>query len=149
MAHPTDSNGVMQQVRRSSFRSTAPALNRRSALVLGASAAAGALIGLSSRHAAAVLKLDVTQGNIQPVPIAVPEFVAVATTDPAMGRNISEIIASNLGRSGLFAPINPAAFIAEIPPARANRLPLVAANRLPRAGMDKPAERIGPLRSGR
>ena len=114
MAHPTDSNGVMQQVRRSSFRSTAPALNRRSALVLGASAAAGALIGLSSRHAAAVLKLDVTQGNIQPVPIAVPEFVAVATTDPAMGRNISEIIASNLGRSGLFAPINPAAFIERI-----------------------------------
>jgi len=89
-------------------------LSRRSAVVLSAGAAAGALIGLFSRRAGAVLKLDVTQGTIQPIPIAVPEFVAVATTDPAIGRNISEIIGSNLGRSGLFAPIDPAAFLEKI-----------------------------------
>src|SRR5260370_13337492 len=77
-------------------------------------AAAGALMALSSRRAAAVLKLDVTEGNVQPVPIAVPEFIPVATTDPAAGRNISQIIASNLQRSGLFAPIDPAAYIEKI-----------------------------------
>ena len=84
------------------------------ALMLGAGAAAGALVGLSSRRAAAVLKLDVTQGNVAPVPIAIPEFVAVATADPAAGRNVSQIISSNLQRSGLFAPIDPAAFIEKI-----------------------------------
>src|SRR5438132_12336497 len=89
-------------------------ISRRSVVVLGAGAAAGALVGLSSRRAAAVLKLDVTQGNVAPVPIAVPEFIAVATADPAAGRNISQIIASNLARSGLFAPVDPAAYLERI-----------------------------------
>jgi TolB protein len=89
-------------------------LSRRQALVLGSAAATGALIGLSPYPAGAVLKLDVTEGNIQPVPIALPEFAAVATQDPAAGRNISQIIAANLQRSGLFAPINPAAYIEKI-----------------------------------
>jgi TolB protein len=87
------------------------ALTRRRLIVLGGGAAVGALVGLPSRRAGAVLKLDVTQGNVQPVPIAVPEFIAVATADPAAGRNIGHIIASNLQRSGLFAPIDPAAYI--------------------------------------
>ena len=55
-----------------------------------------ALAGLAPQPAAAVLKLDVTQGNVQPVPIAIPDFVGVGLRDPAAGRNISQIIASNL-----------------------------------------------------
>src|SRR5882757_3674022 len=89
-------------------------LSRRRALLLGAGAAAGALAGLSPRPADAVLKLDVTQGNVQPVPIAVPDFVSVATQDPAAGRNVSQIIASNLQRSGLFIPIDQAAYIEKV-----------------------------------
>ena len=68
-------------------------LSRR--MVLSGGAAAGALLTLSPRRAGAVLKLDVTQGNVQPIPIAIPEFVAVATTDPAVGRNIGQIVSSN------------------------------------------------------
>src|SRR5271166_72067 len=89
-------------------------LNRRRMVLLGAGTAVGALFGVSLRRAAAVLKRDVTQGNIQPVPVAIPEFGAVATQDPAAGRNISQIIAANLQRSGLFAPIDPAAYIEKI-----------------------------------
>jgi TolB protein len=77
--------------------------------------AAGALVGLSPQRAAAVLKLDVTSGNVQPVPIALPDFVGVALQDPAMGHNVSQIIASNLQRSGLFAPIDQAAYIEKVP----------------------------------
>jgi TolB protein len=97
----------------SSSHAPAIAFTRRRLIMLGAGTA-GTLVGLSSRRAAAVLKLDVTQGNVQPVPIAVPEFIAVATADPAAGRNISQIIASNLQRSGLFAPIDPGAYIEKI-----------------------------------
>ena len=86
-------------------------LTRRKVMTLGAGVAAGAIGTLPVERALAVLKLDVTQGNVQPVPIAIPEFIAVATQDPALGRNISQIIAANLQRSGLFAPIDPAAFI--------------------------------------
>ncbi|HEY7242458.1 MAG TPA: Tol-Pal system beta propeller repeat protein TolB [Xanthobacteraceae bacterium] len=89
-------------------------LTRRKVMTLGAGVAAGALGALPVERALAVLKLDVTQGNVQPVPIAIPEFIAVATQDPALGRNISQIISANLQRSGLFAPIDPAAFIEKI-----------------------------------
>src|SRR5262249_26275552 len=89
-------------------------LSRRRVIMLGAGAAAGALAGLSPQRAAAVLKLDVTQGNVQPVPIAIPDFVGVGLQDPAGGRNVSLIIASNLRRSGLFAPIAHAAYIEKI-----------------------------------
>src|ERR1700730_17046828 len=95
-----------------------PMIQRASArarlIMLGAGAAAGALAGLSPQRATAVLKLDVTSGNVQPIPIAVPEFVSVATQAPAAGRNVSQIIASNLQRSGLFAPIDQAAYIEKI-----------------------------------
>jgi TolB protein len=64
--------------------------------------------------AAAVLRLDVTQGNVQPMPIALPEFVAGAPAESNLSRDITNIIAANLQRSGLFAPINPAAYIEKI-----------------------------------
>src|SRR3977135_668689 len=94
-----------------SCHSTAGGLSRRRLLALGA---AGALVGLSPQRAAAVLKLDITQGNIQPIPIALPDFAGIATQDPALGRNISQIIASNLQRSGLSLAIDQAAFIEKI-----------------------------------
>ena len=90
------------------------ALSRRRLITVGAGAAVGVLAGLSPRRAGAVLKLDVTQGTIQPVPIAIPDFVGVGLQDPDGGRNVSQIIASNLQRSGLFAPIDPAAYIEKI-----------------------------------
>src|SRR5882757_8065766 len=89
-------------------------LSRRRLIMLGAGAAAGALAGLSPQRATAVLKLDITSGNVQPIPIAVPDFVSVATQDPAAGRNVSQIIASNLQRSGLFIPIDQAAYIEKV-----------------------------------
>ena len=73
-------------------------------------AGAGALAMLGSRPANAVLKLDITQGNVQPMPIALPDFISDADT----GRNVTAVITNNLQRSGLFAPVNPAAFIEKI-----------------------------------
>src|ERR1700720_1116204 len=82
-------------------------LNRRRALLLGAGAAAGALAGLAPRPR------DVTQGNVQPIPIALPDFVATGAAETA--HDVTQIIASNLQRSGLFAPVDPAAFIEKNP----------------------------------
>ena len=80
-----------------------------------AQARAGTLAGLAPRPAAAQLKLDVTQGNIQPMPIALPDFLAEpGVPDPGMGRNITQIITANLRRSGLFAPIDQAAYLERI-----------------------------------
>ena len=91
-----------------------PHFSRRRMLLLGAGAAAGALAGLAPRSADAVLKLDVTQGNIQPMLIALPDFTGVGLPDPATARGVTEIIAANLQRSGLFAPIDQAAYLEKI-----------------------------------
>jgi TolB protein len=81
----------------------------RRALMLGGAAIAGT--GLLPRRADAQLRVDVTQGNVQPIQIAIPDFVAGSASEGDMPRNISGIVTANLKRSGLFAPIDPAAFI--------------------------------------
>jgi TolB protein len=93
---------------------TRRALSRRRMMMLGAGSAAAALTGLAPQRAGAVLKLDVTQGNVQPVPIAIPDFIGAQMQEPALGRSVSQIIASNLQRSGLFAPIDQAAYLERI-----------------------------------
>jgi TolB protein len=98
-------NSVSQQ------GSTAP-LTRRRALLLGAAAGVGA--GLGVAPASAVLRFDLNQGNVQPLPIALPDFLAGGPSDGQSARAISQIISANLKRSGLFAPIDPAAFIERI-----------------------------------
>ncbi len=84
---------------------------RRRLLALGAATSASALFALP---AAAQLKLDVTQGNVQPVPIAIPDFVGGTPGDTEAARGITQVITNNLRRSGLFAPIDPAAYIEKI-----------------------------------
>jgi TolB protein len=91
-----------------------PHLSRRRTLLLASGAAVGALIGLAPRPARAVLKLDVTQGNIQPITIALPDFTGLGLPDPATARAVTQIIAANLQRSGLFSPIDQAAYIEKI-----------------------------------
>jgi TolB protein len=81
--------------------------------VLAGGAAASALLALGARPALAVLKIDVTQGTIQPLPVAIPDFVAAGGPSD-FGRNIAGVITANLRRSGLFAPIEPAAFIEKV-----------------------------------
>jgi len=88
------------------------ALTRRHALALGAASAA--CVGFAGGPAGAVLRFDLNQGNLQPLPIALPEFLAGAPPDADAARGISQIITANLKRSGLFAPIDPAAFLEKI-----------------------------------
>jgi TolB protein len=61
-----------------------------------------------------LLSIDVTQGNIQPIPIAIPDFVGGSSNDGDVARNVTQVIAANLKRSGLFAPIDPRAYIERV-----------------------------------
>jgi TolB protein len=88
-------------------------VSRRRILALGAGAAAGALVRWPS-PAAAATKLDITRGNVEPMPIALPDFVGSGPADGETARAVTQIISGNLRRSGLFAPIDPAAYIEKI-----------------------------------
>ena len=61
--------------------------------------------------AAAQLEIDVTQGNIRPVPIAIPAFAGKGGEEAKYGAAVSEVISNNLRNSGLFRPLDPASFI--------------------------------------
>ena len=61
----------------------------------------------------AELKLDITKGNSEPMPIAVT-FLTGQGSGEANGQAISNVIAADLERSGLFRPINSQAFIEQV-----------------------------------
>src|SRR5580698_8980029 len=86
-------------------------MTRRRALLLGAGA--GTLL-LSARAAFAQARLDITQGNAQPMPIAIPDFLGGTPADNETAHGVTQIITNNLKRSGLFAPLDPAAFLEKI-----------------------------------
>ena len=64
--------------------------------------------------AGAQTKLIIPEGNVAPLPIAVPDFVAGSPSDGEVGIGVAQVITNNLRRSGLFAPIDQAAFIERI-----------------------------------
>lgn len=61
--------------------------------------------------AKAELRIDITQGTVEPMPIAVTDFVGSTEQENQIGRDIASVIAADLERSGLFRPIEKAAFI--------------------------------------
>ncbi|MEO6014716.1 MAG: Tol-Pal system beta propeller repeat protein TolB [Devosia sp.] len=79
------------------------AITRRHLLKLGL--ASGALAAMGAAPARALVEIVVSGGNFVPLPIAIPDF---ASSDPAFGKEIADIVRANLKRSGLFAPLAPA-----------------------------------------
>ncbi len=61
--------------------------------------------------AQAQLSVDITRGNVEPLPIAIPDFLGAADNEKAFGRQVSRVITADLERSGLFRAIDRAAFI--------------------------------------
>jgi len=59
----------------------------------------------------AQLEIDITKGNLEPVQIAVPDFLAATQSERDLGANIAEVIRADLERSGLFRALEPASFL--------------------------------------
>ena len=74
------------------------------------------LVGLgaalfASSPARAVVELNITQGTIQALPIAIADFAGDGSVEPQTASEISDVVANDLRASGLFIPIDQAAFI--------------------------------------
>lgn len=100
--------------RDSSLFQTSPSLiiNRRQTLALGAGLAA---LGAGfARPASAQTRIQVEGGEIKPIPIAIPNFLPGTPADGEVAAGVTQVITNNLRRSGLFVPIDQAAFIEKI-----------------------------------
>jgi TolB protein len=70
-----------------------------------------AFLSLLAVPASAQLRIDITKGNIQPMPIAVTDFFPVTPGEARIGEDMAQVIAADLERSGLFKPLDKRAFI--------------------------------------
>jgi TolB protein len=81
--------------------------NRRQALVGGIALGAGLAVG----RATAQLRVDITRGNVEPIPIAVSPFAGDGGRSGELGRAIAEVVAADLDSSGLFRTLDRRAYI--------------------------------------
>jgi TolB protein len=65
------------------------------------------------RMALAQTEIDIVGGRVDPLPIAIAPFLAGGGAEEA-GGTLSGVITNNLGRSGYFAPLDPATFIEQV-----------------------------------
>src|SRR5262249_3495652 len=86
---------------------------RRAALA-GLSALAIVVLLLSSLPVSAELRVDLTRGKIEPLPIAIPAFPGAGGDDAGVGRDMAQVVSADLERSGLFRPIDPRSFIQNV-----------------------------------
>lgn len=70
-----------------------------------------ALAAILIRPAHAELRIDITQGSVKPMPIAVADMSGKSAVEKKFGRDIARVIATDLERSGLFKSIDRKAFI--------------------------------------
>ncbi len=76
-----------------------------------------AVVLLAAAHAPNVYaqaRIDITRGRVEPMPIAIPLFPGNTEELKQMGKDVSEVIAKDLERSGLFRPIDQKAFLQDL-----------------------------------
>ncbi len=64
--------------------------------------------------AQAEVNIDISQGNVEPLPIAITDFFGALAPENNLGRDMAKVISDDLNRSGIFQTIDPKAFIQSI-----------------------------------
>ena len=80
---------------------TTPLKLSRRQMVSGA-ASAGLLLATPISKALAQARVTVTEGNFQPIPIAIPNFVPGSQGDNDVAVGIAQVITNNLKRSDIY-----------------------------------------------
>ena len=83
-------------------------------VIVRAASRLAAALALALAAPAGALELDLTRGNTQPIRIAVTDFTGPTAQEVQLGRDISGVVEADLKRSGLFAPVEKAAFIEKV-----------------------------------
>jgi TolB protein len=81
-------------------------LTRRRAVSVGAAAGIGAVAASGATRPEQCLASISTKTNVQPMFIALPDFLAGSPSDEGSARGISQIITADLKSSGLFASLD-------------------------------------------
>ena len=91
-----------------------PTMSRVSHFLMAAAVMAASLLPQMSLAQTGPLRIEITEGVIEPLPFAVPAFVAENSGANDYAAQIAQVIASDLAGTGLFREIPPAAHIGRI-----------------------------------
>lgn len=81
-------------------------------LISAAAACTAALALLGGAPAArAAVEVDINQGVVTPLPIAIPGFTGMDARTTGVGADIARVVASDLESSGFFRPLDPNGYI--------------------------------------
>ncbi|MGC2201782.1 MAG: Tol-Pal system beta propeller repeat protein TolB, partial [Stellaceae bacterium] len=86
-------------------------MKRSRRILAGAIGAAFVILLQPSWPARAELRIDITSGKVEPMPIAIPPFPGSAPNEGQAGHEIAGVVSADLDRSGLFRPLDPRSFI--------------------------------------
>ncbi len=85
---------------------------RRFLRLAGLAGAVLLALGVAAPQTArAELRIDITKGVVEPLPIAITTFYGGGGRDAQVGADIAKVVSADLERSGLFKPLNPQAFL--------------------------------------
>jgi len=84
-----------------------PTVRRFAALAFMLLLASGAREGAAQEG----LRIDITQGQVRPMPIAITDFYGANPNDTTTGGDIARVVSADLERSGLFKPLDARSFI--------------------------------------
>jgi TolB protein len=102
----------MMSMKRHESRPTGPVrilAPRLAAALLLVSALIGGVV--AATPARAQLNVDITEGFVEPLPIAITELSGDVAEEAKLGADIAAVVAADLERSGLFRPVDKRAFI--------------------------------------
>ncbi len=57
------------------------------------------------------VKVDITHGVVEPIPVAIPAFFGATPNEAQYGRDIAQVVSNDLVRSGLFSAVDPRSFV--------------------------------------
>ncbi|TWA68262.1 TolB protein [Azospirillum brasilense] len=90
-------------------------MTKKTRLLLKAAGCAGALLlalGVAApAPARAEVRIDITKGVVEPLPIAITSFAGAGGREAQVGSDISKVVAADLERSGLFRPLDSKGFL--------------------------------------
>jgi TolB protein len=89
-------------------------IQRLTSALLGLAAAVIAVSLAVSPSSRAALQVDITGGQVEPMPIALPVFIASSEEVGQISLDLTNVIARNLENSGLFRPLPPQSYIEQI-----------------------------------
>jgi TolB protein len=81
---------------------------------LRAALAAISLICVAALPANAALEIKLDQGVVEPIPIAIHDFLGATPRDQQVAAQVAGVIRGDLERSGLFLPLDPRSYIEKI-----------------------------------